>query len=153
MNLASPSKTNSHRTLSLDPRATTPYGRTCTAQIISRSLNRRFRSASRGLLQVGGQLIARGADVRAALEKLRERARAELDRRENQWRPIRRQLLEWLPTARRGQDAAARMATVRAATDWLTRVEDDVRAERFRPIAERARRFWETMGKGSSGLP
>ena len=109
-----------------------------------------FSLSEQGLLQVGGQLIARGADVRAALEKLRERARAELDRRENQWRPIRRQLLEWLPTARRGQDAAARMATVRAATDWLTRVEDDVRAERFRPIAERARRFWETMGKGSS---
>ena len=32
----------------------------------------------------------------------------------------------------------------------MTQVEDDVRAERFRPIAERARRYWETMGKGSS---
>ena len=42
------------------------------------------------------------------------------------------------------------MATVQAAADWLTDVEDDVRAERFRPIAQRARRFWDTMGKGSS---
>ena len=42
------------------------------------------------------------------------------------------------------------MATVQAAADWLTNVEDDVRAERFQPIADRARRFWQIMGKGSS---
>ena len=106
--------------------------------------------SEQGLLQVAGRLTERGANVRHALEELRERARAELDRRENLWRPLRRQLLEWLPSARRGQRAAARMATVQAAADWLTNVEDDVRAERFRPIAERARRYWETMGKGSS---
>ena len=103
-----------------------------------------------GVLEVAGRLTERGAQVRTAVEALREKARAELDRRENLWRPLRRQLFEWLPSARRGQQAAARMATVEAAADWLTHVEVDVRAERFRPIAERARRYWETMGKGSS---
>ena len=104
----------------------------------------------RGVLEVAGRLTERGARVRDEFVPLRERAQAELDRRENLWRPLRRQLLEWLPTARRGQEAATRLKTVRAAADWLTHVEDDVRAERFRPIAERARRYWETMGKGSS---
>ncbi len=103
-----------------------------------------------GMLEVAGRLTERGAQVRTALESLRERAGNELDRRENQWRPLRRQLLEWLPVARRGQRAATRMAPTQAAADWLANVEDDVRAERFRPIADRARRFWETMGKGSS---
>jgi len=104
----------------------------------------------RGVLEVAGRLTERGARVRDELVPLRESAQAELDRRENLWRPLRRQLLEWLPTARRGQKAAARLTDVQAAADWLTHVEDDVRAERFRPIAERARRYWETMGKGSS---
>ena len=106
--------------------------------------------SDQGLLQVAGRLTERGANARQALEELREQARAELDRRENLWRPLRRQLLEWLPLGRRGQQAAARIATVQAAAEWLTHVEDDVRAERFRPIAERARRCWETMGKGST---
>ncbi len=105
---------------------------------------------ARGLLQVAGRLTERGAEVREALVVLREQARVELDRREDLWRPLRRRLLEWLPSARRGQQAAARLPTVQAAADWLTNVEDDVRAERFQPIADRARRFWQIMGKGSS---
>ena len=103
-----------------------------------------------GVLEVAGRLTERGAQARAAVEALREQARAELDRRENLWRPLRRQLQEWLPSARRGQQASARLTVVQAAGDWLTSVEADVRAERFRPIADRARRFWKTMGKGSS---
>ncbi len=106
--------------------------------------------SDRGLRQVAGRLTERGGNVREALEKLRERARAELDRRENLWRPLRRQLLEWLPIGRRGKQAAERLTSVQAAADWLTQVEDDVRAERFRPIADRARSFWGFMGKGSS---
>lgn len=106
--------------------------------------------SDQGVLEVAGRLTERGAQVRTAVEALRKQARAELDRRENLWRPLRRQLLEWLPSARRGQQAAVRVATVQAAADWLTHVEHDVRNERFRPIAHRARRFWETMGKGSN---
>ena len=109
-----------------------------------------YSLSEQGLLQVAGRLTERGANVREALGKLCQRAQAELDRRENLWRPLRRQLLEWLPTARRGQEASARLTAVQAAANWLTNVEDDVRAERFRPIAERARRYWGVMGKGSS---
>ncbi len=110
----------------------------------------RVASSDQGLLEVAGRMTERGARVRAALEPLRKQARAELERREDLWRPLRRQLLEWLPIARRGQKAAKRLPDVRAAEDWLTRVEDAVRADRFRPIQERALSFWDTMGRGSS---
>ena len=106
--------------------------------------------SAQGLLEVAGRLIERGAGVRAALEPLREQARAELDRREDLWRPLRRQLLEWLPDGRRGQRAAKRVDAVQSAENWLAGEEDDIRAERFRPIAQRARRNWELLGKGSS---
>ena len=106
--------------------------------------------SARGLLEVAGRLIEREAGVRAALESLREQARAELDRREDLWRPLRRRLLEWLPEGRRGQKAAKRVGAVRAAEDWLAGEEDDIRAERFRPIAHRARRNWKLLGRGSS---
>ena len=106
--------------------------------------------SAQGLLAVAGRLIERGARVRDALEPLREQARAELDRREDLWRPLRRRLLEWLPAGRRGQQAAKRIDAVQAAEQWLAGEEDDIRAERFRPIAQRARDNWKLMGRGSS---
>ncbi len=106
--------------------------------------------SAQGLLAVAGRLIERGARVRDALEPMREQARAELDRREDLWRPFRRRLLEWLPDGRRGQQASKRVDAVQAAEDWLAGEEDDIRAERFRPIAQRARDNWKLMGRGSS---
>ncbi|MCY3913355.1 MAG: AAA family ATPase [Chloroflexi bacterium] len=104
----------------------------------------------RGLLEIAGRLTERGAQVRAALEPLREQALAELDRRENLWRPLSRRLMEWLSSGRRGQQAANRLYVVRAAEGWLAGEEDDIRAERFRPIAERAQLNWQVLGRGSS---
>ena len=103
-----------------------------------------------GLIEVAGRLTERGARVRDVLLPLREKAQQELDRREDLWRPLSRRLLDWLRVGRLARSAAERLPMVQESSDWLTSVEDDVRAERFRPIAQRARRFWETVGKGSS---
>ena len=46
--------------------------------------------------------------------------------------------------------AVERLPDIRAAENWVKAVEGDVRAERFRPIAERTRRFWEMMRQSSS---
>ena len=106
--------------------------------------------SAQGLLEVAGRLIERGAGVRAALESLREQAQAELDRREDLWRPLQRRLREWLPDGRRGQRAANRVDAVQAAENWLASEEVDIRAERFRPIARRAQHNWKLLGRGSS---
>ena len=109
-----------------------------------------MKLTDRGLLEIVGRLTERGAQVRAALQPLREQARAELNRREDLWRPLSRRLLEWLPSGHRGQRAADRVVAVQAGEKWLAGVEDAVRAERFRPIALRAQRNWELLGRGSS---
>ena len=102
-----------------------------------------------GVLEVAGRLLERGAQVRAALVPLRERAQVELDRREDLWRPLNRTLRKWLPVGRRGKDSAERLAAVHEAENFLANVEEEVRVERFRPIEERARRNWGWMGQGS----
>ena len=104
----------------------------------------------RGLLEISGRLTERGARVRDELGLLRERAQGELHRRESLWRPLSRRLLDWLRAGRNAKEAAARVDTIQSAERWLMSVEGDVRAQRFEPIAERVRRYWETMGKGSS---
>ncbi len=106
--------------------------------------------SAQGLLEVAGRPIERGAGVRAALEPLREQAQAEFDRREDLWRPLSRRLRDWLQSGRRGQQAAKRVDAVQAAENWLAREEVDIRAERFRPIAQRARGNWSLLGRGSS---
>lgn len=104
----------------------------------------------RGLIEISGRLTERGAAVRAALEPLREQARAELNRRENLWRPLSRRLMRWYRAGRDAQEVANRVDAVQAAEDWLSREEDDIRAERFRPIARRAQLNWKELGRGSS---
>ena len=106
--------------------------------------------SARGLLEVAGRLIERGAGVRAALEPLREQARAALDRRKNLWRPLSRRLMAWLRAGRDAQEVTNRVDAIQAAEDWLVGEEDDIRAERFRPIEQRARRNWTLLGRGSN---
>ena len=89
-------------------------------------------------------------ELAAAAAAFRERAADELERREDAWRPIARVLREWLPEARqavRGSEAATRL---RAAEGWLQAETDRLRAERFRPIAERAADVWALLRQNSS---
>ena len=90
-------------------------------------------------------------------EALRRRARKELGRRvaelryrENLWHPAEQHLRAWLPTAQLAQEAAGEADAITAAERWLTDLEDEERARRFRPIAKRAQQYWDLMGKGSS---
>lgn len=109
--------------------------------------------SAQGLLEVAGRLIERGAGVRAALAPLREQARAELNRREDLWRPLWERLLDWQRDGGqrdRAEKAGARFDAVQAGEDWLAGEEHDIRAERFRPIARRARLNWKELGRDSS---
>ena len=102
------------------------------------------------LPELVNRLAERGAALQEAVENLRARARDELDRLQALWQPLRQRLAEWLPQGREARTALESLSGIRAAENWVKAVEADVRAERFRPVAERTRRFWEAMRQSSS---
>ncbi len=139
---------NLYSALGIDPKATEDYTEN---KDVADPLSRLTPSLTdEGVLEVAGRLIERGARVRAALVPLRERAHEELNRRENLWRPLHHQLRSWLPLGRRGKEAMERLDAVQTAENLLAEIEEEVRVQRFRPIEERARRYWGWMGQGSS---
>ena len=88
--------------------------------------------------------------LREALAGLRDRAGAELARREDAWRPLAQRLLAWLPGAREAQRGQERVAGLRAAERWLQAAAADFRDERFAPIADRSSEIWQRLRQGSS---
>ena len=88
--------------------------------------------------------------LREALAGLRDRASAELSRREDAWRPVAQRLLAWLPGARAAQDGQTRVAGLRAAERWLQDATAEIRDERFAPIADRSAEIWQRLRQGSS---
>jgi hypothetical protein len=79
----------------------------------------------------GPLLIAAVADVRRA-------AAEEMQRRERSWRPVAEAILTWLPQARAARDAETAVEGLRSAEAWLRAAHDELRDERFRPLAEAA---------------
>ena len=102
------------------------------------------------LPELANRLAERGAALQEAITILRTSARDELDRLQALWQPLRQQLAEWLPQGREARRAVEGLPDIRTAENWVKAVEADVRAERFRPVTERTRRFWEVMRQSSS---
>ena len=102
------------------------------------------------LPELANRLAQRGAALQEAVANLRASARDELDRLQALWQPLRQRLAEWLPQGREARRAVESLPDIRAAENWMKAVEADVRAERFRPVAERTRRFWGMMRQSSS---
>ena len=101
------------------------------------------------------EALARDGD--AAVDRLGERlasasasARAELRRREDAWQPVAVRVAEWLVHAERARRRAARLAAVTAGATWLRANADELRNERIRPLAERARRIWALLRQESN---
>lgn len=86
----------------------------------------------------------------AAAAAFRQRAADELERREDAWRPLARVLREWLPEARQAVRGSEAITRLRSAEGWLQTETDRLRAERFRPIAERAAEVWALLRQNSS---
>ena len=88
--------------------------------------------------------------VREAAAGVRERAGAELERREDAWRPVAQRLRTWLPVAREAQRGSERIGELSAAEKWLQGTMDALRAERFAPLAEQSSAIWAQLRQGSS---
>jgi recombinational DNA repair ATPase RecF len=86
----------------------------------------------------------------AALEPTRASARAVLDRKESQWRPMARDLAEWVGRARQAQREAEAVPALKAGEKWMKQTSSDLRNQRFEPIAEEAQRIWELLRQQSN---
>lgn len=88
--------------------------------------------------------------VEVAAHALSAAAAAELDRREDVWRPIARELGEFLPHARRALAAAGRLDALKAAEAWVKATASDLQAQRLAPIADAAKSNWEALRQESN---
>ena len=80
-----------------------------------------------------------------SLDQLRQAAAKALQAREDTWRPHALALAEWLPKALKARKAAESLPLLKKAEKWMKDAADDIRNERFAPIADETRRIWEKL--------
>lgn len=88
--------------------------------------------------------------VTAKVEALREAAAGEVARRDDQWRPLARDLTAWVVEARNARAADALARDLKKAEGWLKTTGADLRDERFARIADEARSLWTLLRQQSS---
>jgi hypothetical protein len=85
-----------------------------------------------------------------AMSALTDSIEQELRRREDRWAPVAQDLRAWVSDARAAATAKEQLAELKKAERWLKDAQADIRAERFRPIADRARSVWKDLRQSSN---
>jgi recombinational DNA repair ATPase RecF len=88
--------------------------------------------------------------VTEGVGSLKEMASEELQRREDIWRPVATDLAVWLDTAKRARSGEEELKELSAAGKWIRAASNDIRNERFAPIADQAQGVWELLRMQSS---
>lgn len=105
------------------------------------------------LVSVAGAVADHLGSARAvadALPAVREAATAEHRRRQGDWQPIATRLAAWLPGARVAIGSSELTKQLDEAARWVRAASDEVRAERFAPIAEQVKSVWEQLRHDSN---
>src|SRR5690606_11550953 len=66
------------------------------------------------------------------------------------WRPWATQLAAFLPAAEDAQASDALGKRLKQAEDWLRAVGDEIRDQRFEPVAEQVKQTWAVLRQNSS---
>ncbi len=101
-------------------------------------------------LALATHLEAHGPPVIAAIADLRRAAATELERLERAWRPAADAILAWLPLGLRARDAERPAARLKDAETWLKDAHNELRDERFRPIAGAVQENWTELRQDSN---
>lgn len=101
-------------------------------------------------IALAGHLETHGPPLIAAVGDLRRAAAAELERLERAWRPAADAIALWLPLGRRAQEAEREAARLKEAERWLRDAHDELRDERFRPIAGAVQENWTELRQDSN---
>jgi ABC-type Mn2+/Zn2+ transport system ATPase subunit len=77
-------------------------------------------------------------------------AGAAIEQRDASWRPLASETATWLADATADRRDAPRIKDLKSAEDWLKGVEDDIRADRFQPLAKASGEVWQALRMSSS---
>ena len=80
-----------------------------------------------------------------AVNALTSEARDEAQKRDDAWRPAASSIVEWLSTARKAQAGQGAIADLKQAEAWWKEVSEQLRNERFAPIAKKAMDTWKLL--------
>jgi recombinational DNA repair ATPase RecF len=89
-------------------------------------------------------------EVAALLATAQEQARATVATRDEAWARFVPALATWIDEAESAAAASTRVAEITRAEAWLRDTSDEIRGERFAPVADHARRLWELMRQQSN---
>ena len=101
-------------------------------------------------IALAGHLETHGTPLIAAVADLRRAASAELERLERAWRPAAEAIALWLPMGRRALEAEREAGCLKEAERWLKDAHDELRDERFRPIAGAVQENWTALRQDSN---
>ena len=102
------------------------------------------------VIRMAAHLEAGASSLIAAVATVRGAAAAELERREDRWRPVGHALVAWLPAARLAEEERARLPRLKAAEAWLKGAHQQLREQRFAPIADQVQAHWLDLRQSSS---
>ena len=96
------------------------------------------------------RIETQGKEIAALLANAQEQARATVATRDDAWARFVPALATWIDEAETAAVASGRVADITRAEQWLRDTSDEIRAERFAPVAEHARRLWGLMRQQSN---
>jgi recombinational DNA repair ATPase RecF len=94
---------------------------------------------------LAAHLEKRAAPLASAVAALAAWAEREIAARQDVWQPIAQKLGPWVEAARAAARGQQQVADLKKAEDWVKDAIDDLRTERFEPIAAKARAYWGLM--------
>jgi hypothetical protein len=99
-------------------------------------------------------VAADGVDALRTLHKMAERVaegvRLELEQRDDAWKPLALLIDDWLRQTESAAKESDRLTAVKTANKWVKANTLDMRNERLRPLAERAKRIWSLLRQESN---
>jgi recombinational DNA repair ATPase RecF len=95
-------------------------------------------------------LLTAADDLAAAIRTVREQAAELLRAQEDAWRPFAIRLSSWLDAAVDAHDATAPCGALKEAEKQLAGVLDELRTQRWTPIAAQARQVWDALRQRSN---
>jgi DNA repair exonuclease SbcCD ATPase subunit len=100
--------------------------------------------------ELADELERKALELDGLTGEARQKAEQLLQEKEDAWRPLALMLAEWLPGARRLLAEKDVLESLKAAEDWIRKTGTEIRNERFQPIKERVKKFWELLRTESS---